>query len=95
MTEQTAHSPPETGIDWILVIRTTAKVLSVAALVWAGLKVHWASEAHGWVIALFLYSGIHLPMCLFATLYTVWFLDTYTKTGAVAVTLSIFSAWLI
>jgi hypothetical protein len=91
----TTHTQPDNGIDWALVIRTTAKLLAVAALVWAGLKVHWASEAYGWMVAPFLYAGIHLPMCAFATLYTVWFLDIYTKTGTVAVILSILSAWLI
>lgn len=95
MTGQPQQVPPGKPIDWALLARTTGKVLAVAALVFAGLKVYWASEAYGWLVAVALYSGIHLPMCLFATLYAVWFLDTNPRTGTVAVILSILSSLLI
>ena len=65
------------------------KLTAFAALAWAVLKVVLIANTYGALVAL-VFAGLHLPLCLFSTLFVLWLFDLHQGFGFLA----LFSAFL-
>lgn len=81
-------------VNWPAVIRITAKLTALTALVFAAFKVIAIAQSIGALAAL-VFAGMHLPLCLFSVPIVLWFLDDHPIIGSIALTSAILNALLI
>ena len=70
------------------------KFTALAALAWAVLKILLIAQGYGVFVAL-VFAGLHLPLCLFSTLFVLWFFDLNQGFGFLALVSALFNALLI
>jgi hypothetical protein len=76
------------------VVNVLVKLMALGALFWASLKVFLVADKAGILYAL-LFSGMHLPFCLFSVLFVLWFFDEYQGMGFFALSSASINALLI
>ncbi|TXH67312.1 MAG: hypothetical protein E6Q85_09505 [Thiothrix sp.] len=76
------------------VVNVLVKLMAFSALFWAVLKVFLVADKAGVLYAL-LFSGMHLPFCLFSVLFVLWFFDEYQSMGYFALFSAVINALLI
>ena len=70
------------------------KLAALTALAWAILKVVLIAQNYGvWVAVVF--AGLHLPLCLFSTLFVLWLFELHQGLGFLALASSLLNAVLI
>ncbi|SKA88305.1 hypothetical protein SAMN02745130_02919 [Thiothrix eikelboomii] len=70
------------------------KFTAFAALAWAVLKVVLIANTYGALVAL-VFAGLHLPFCLFSTLFVLWLFDLHQGFGFLALFSALLNAVLI
>lgn len=70
------------------------KFTALAALAWAVLKVVLIAQHDGVGVAV-VFAGLHLPLCLFSTLFVCWLFDLHQGLGFLALASSLLNAVLI
>lgn len=70
------------------------KLTAFGAFVWASFKVLMIADTLG-LLAAVLFAGLHLPLCLFSTLFVLWFFDLNQGFGFLALVSALFNALLI
>jgi len=70
------------------------KFTALSALAWAVLKVVLIADTFGLLVAL-VFTGLHLPLCLFSTLFVLWLFDLNQGLGFLALASALLNAVLI
>lgn len=70
------------------------KFTALVALAWAALKILLIANAYGALVAL-VFAGLHLPLCLFSTLFVLWFFAEHQSIGFLALASALLNAVLI
>ncbi len=70
------------------------KLTVLAAFGWAVLKVVLIADTFG-LLAAVLFAGLHLPLCLFSTLFVLWLFDLHQGFGFLALFSALLNALLI
>lgn len=70
------------------------KLTAFAALAWAVLKVVLIANTYGALVAL-VFAGLHLPLCLFSSLFVLWFFAEHQSMGFLALASTFLNALLI
>lgn len=70
------------------------KFTALGAFLFALLKV-WLVATHYSLLAAVVFAGLHLPLCLFSTLFVLWFFETAPLLGFLALVSSLLNALLI
>lgn len=70
------------------------KLTALAAFGWAVLKILLIANTYGALVAL-VFAGLHLPLCLFSTLFVLWFFADYQQLGFLALASTLLNAVLI
>lgn len=70
------------------------KLTAVGAFTFAVIKVFLVAATYGGLAAT-VFSGLHLPLCLFSTLFVLWFFDAYQAAGFLALVSALLNALLI
>ncbi len=70
------------------------KLTALAALGWAVLKIVLITQSYGAFVAL-VFAGMHLPLCLFSTLFVLWLFDLNQGLGFLALASALLNAVLI
>lgn len=70
------------------------KFTALAAFTFALLKGVFIAEQFGFLSAL-VFAGLHLPFCLFSTLFVLWFFESYQSIGFLALASTLLNAVLI
>lgn len=70
------------------------KLTALAALGWAVLKVVLIADNFG-VLAVLTFAGLHLPLCLFSTLFVLWLFELHQGFGFLALFSALLNALLI
>lgn len=70
------------------------KFTALAALAWSVLKIVLIAQNYGVFVAV-VFAGLHLPLCLFSTLFVLWFFESYQPIGFLALASTLLNAVLI
>ena len=70
------------------------KLTALAAFIFAVLKVGLIADTFGLSVAL-VFAGLHLPLCLFSTLFVLWLFDDHQPMGFLALVSALLNAVLI
>lgn len=70
------------------------KLTALVALVWAVLKTLLIAQSYG-VLAALVFAGLHLPLCLFSTLFVWWLFELHQGFGFLALFSALLNALLI
>ncbi len=70
------------------------KFTALAAFAWAVLKILLIANTYGALVAV-VFAGLHLPLCLFSTLFVLWFFESYQPIGFLALASTLLNAVLI
>lgn len=70
------------------------KFTALAAFAWSVLKIVLIAQNYGVGVAV-VFAGLHLPLCLFSTLFVLWFFESYQSIGFLALASTLLNAVLI
>ncbi|HPY40715.1 MAG TPA: hypothetical protein PLM98_09365 [Thiolinea sp.] len=70
------------------------KFTALAAFAWSVLKIVLIAQTYGAFVAL-VFAGMHLPLCLFSTLFVLWLFDLNQGLGFLALASALLNAVLI
>ena len=70
------------------------KFTALGAFLFALLKV-WLVATHYSLLAAVVFAGLHLPLCLFSTLFVLWLFDDHQPIGFLALASVLLNAVLI
>lgn len=70
------------------------KLTALAAFTWAVLKILLIAQGYGVFVAV-VFAGLHLPLCLFSTLFVWWLFDLHQGFGFLALFSALLNALLI
>lgn len=89
-----SQAPSSLAFNFIAALPYAVKLTAVAALAWAVLKIVLIAHTYGALVAL-VFAGLHLPLCLFSTLFVLWFFESYQSIGFLALASTLLNAVLI
>ena len=70
------------------------KFTALSAFAWSVLKIVLIAQSYGAFVAL-VFAGMHLPLCLFSTLFVLWLFDLNQGLGFLALASALLNAVLI
>lgn len=85
-----SHAPSRVAFALPYAVKFTA----LGAFLFALLKV-WLVATHYGALAAVVFAGLHLPLCLFSTLFVLWFFEAAPLLGFLALASSLLNALLI
>lgn len=89
-----SQSPPSFTFNFIAAVPYAVKLTAFFALAWAVLKVALIANTFGLLVAV-VFAGLHLPLCLFSTLFVLWLFDLHQGFGFLALFSALLNALLI
>lgn len=88
------QAPSSFALNFIEALPYAVKFTTLAAFGWAVLKVALIANTYGALVAL-VFAGLHLPLCLFSSLFVLWFFAEHQSMGFLALASTFLNALLI
>jgi hypothetical protein len=86
--------PSSFAFNFITALPYAVKFTALAALAWSVLKIVLVAQNYGVFVAV-VFAGLHLPLCLFSTLFVWWLFELHQGFGFLALFSALLNALLI